>query len=258
MNNNINNLTNPSHLCFVDEAGDEGVGRGSRYFIVGAVVVKGDDLAGVEADFGRVKDECCITPGKALHFRNLSHPNKKYVSARVGAQTLITGVVVVSDTNNIPAPAGPIPARPKNWIYHLMTRYLLERVGRIVQGQGGSGVEVIMSNRSSLSYSDLEAYLKKIAVDPAVGKEIALLTRLRALQHGQALGLEIADVFVSSIFPAFELDLHGNHEETYIASLAPRLYRPNGVLIGNGIKFMGKKVTVDAFIDNEAEWLKKL
>ncbi len=249
---------NPSHLCFIDEAGDEGVGRGSRYFIVGAVVVRAGDLATVETDLQTVKDQCCITPGKALHFRNLSHPNRKHVSVRVGTQTVITGIAVISDTNNIPAPIGPIPARPKNWLYHYMTRYLLERVGRVVQEQGGTGVEAIMSNRSSLSYADLNAYLKKISADPATGKEIALLTSLRALQHGQALGLEVADVFVSSIFPAFEPDLHGNREETYVRSLAPRLYRPNGVLIGNGIKVMGRKARVDAFIDNEAAWLKTL
>jgi len=248
-----------THTCFVDESGDEGINRGSRYFIVGAVVAAKVDVAAIEGDFANLRTEMRMQPKDPVHFRNLSHPNRKHASARIGAQPRIAVAAVISDTQNIPDPTwGPTLTRPKNWLYHYMTRYLVERVGRIVIGTGGTGVDVMFSNRSSLSYSDLEGYIKKLAADPVAGAEVSVVQKVQAIQHDQSSGLQIADVAISGIYQAFEPDSHGRCERSYVEALAPRLYRPGGIVLGNGLKLMGKKAIVDGLVAGDLAWIKKL
>src|SRR5438067_2016760 len=145
-----------SHICFVDEAGDEGIKRGSRYFAVGAIVVAKADLATVEADFGTAPGDLTTQPKDAGHFRKLSH----------------------------------------------------------------SAVKAI-----------------------------------RAVQHDQSTGLQIADVAISGIYQAFEPDPHGSCEDSYVKALAPRLYGAGGNVLGNGLKLMGKKIVVDELVAKELGWI---
>src|SRR5213078_1567450 len=109
----------------------------------------------------------------------------------------------------------------------------------------------------SLSYTELSAYIRKIAADPQTGSEIAIVKSVRSVQHDQSYGLQIADLAVSGISQAFEPDPHGQCERSYIMAIAQRLFRPSGILLGNGLKLMGKKSAVDALVATALDWLTK-
>lgn len=242
-----------THLCFVDEAGDEGHARGTRWFVVAGVVAHVADVTRVADAVSQMKADVKSQPQQALHFRNLNHVNRKHVAASLGRMAEATVIAVASDTYAIPEPKGPRLYRPRNWLYHYMTRYLLERVA-MVAGYDAT-VDVYMSNKGTLRYEHLEEYLRRVQQDDAK------LKRIRALkpqQPTQSLGIQLADVAASSIFFAFEPDRFGRREEDYIRALAPRLWRQGMTLVGNGIKLMGTTAVQAEYVAGECSWLRTL
>lgn len=242
-----------SHVCFIDESGDEGLARGSRWFVLGGVVCRTGDIGQVDALVNAIKSDVGNNGTQVLHFRNLHHTNRKQAATRLGSLSCVGVICVVSDTNNVPPPAPQwSPNRPRNWLYHYLTRYLLERAVRLVRGSGGTDLDVVMSNRSSLKYADLQAYLARL------GPDLAPVVSLRPVQPAQSLGLQLADVAASSAFFAFEPDRFGSREEAYLRAIAGCLYRGNGVLVGNGVKFMGTAAAQSRIVDSEFPWLRSL
>ena len=60
---------------------------------------------------------------------------------------------------------------------------------------------------------------------------------LRAVNHDQLAGLQLADAVASGIFYAVHRTQYGEVEDRYLRLLGRTVYRRNGVLEGFGLKF---------------------
>ncbi len=104
--------------------------------------------------------------------------------------------------------------------------------------------EVIFSNRSQMSYDELRGYLcnlKEETGDFGVTIDWSVLNpeAIRAVEHSQLAGLQVADAVASSLFAALNPNPYGDTEDKYARLLLPTAYRHKGkgALLGYGLKF---------------------
>lgn len=243
-------MADPSYVVYVDESGDEGFvfrpgERGSsRWLVLSAAV------------FRRKNDHCCVDvlketrsiidkPAKrALHFRDLRHQHRIPYLRRIAAVPVRTVTVLIYK----PALDSPesYQADP-HLLYRYASRLLLERVSWLcrdqrLEGEGDGTAQLIFSNRSAMSYDDLRSYLELLRNNPtqfncSVHWPAIDPSNVRAVNHDQLAGLQIADAVASSMFCAVNLNPFGEAEPRYVEILAPTVYRERKVWMGYGLKF---------------------
>jgi hypothetical protein len=60
---------------------------------------------------------------------------------------------------------------------------------------------------------------------------------IRAVEHSQLAGLQVADAVASILFAALNPNPYGDAEDKYARHLLPTAYRHKGMLLGYGLKF---------------------
>jgi hypothetical protein len=239
-----------SFVAYIDESGDEGFmfredGSGSsRWFVISALVVrKTNDLQLVDAA-KRARELLRFAPKKPIHFCKLRHEQRTPVARIVGELPVRTVSVLIHK---------PSIQEPENFqqqaysLYRYASRLLLERVSWLcrdahVAGQGNGKVDLIYSNRSAMSYDDLRGYLTQLHDQPG-GQEVRIdwnvvdESMVRAVNHDQLAGLQLADVVASSVYQAVNPNLYGEVEERYLELLRRTVYKHKGTHEGYGLKF---------------------
>ena len=107
---------------------------------------------------------------------------------------------------------------------------------------GDGRAEIIFSNRSQMSYNDLRDYLRKLRDDSnelTVNVDWSVVDPgfIRAVEHSQMAGLQVADAVASSLYAAVNPNQYGDTENKYAQLLLPTCYRHKGVMLGYGLKF---------------------
>lgn len=237
-----------SFVAYIDESGCEGFTflpdehGSSRWFVLSAVIVRkeNDNLVVQLAREARVllrKD-----PKKALHFRELKHEHRVPLARLIGNASLRTVSVLIHK----PSIAEPEVFQNQRYsLYRYATRLLAERISWLCRdhrrtGMGNGRVELIFSNRSAMSYDELREYLESLNGNPAADARIdwnvidpALI---RAVNHDQLAGLQLADAVASGIFFAINKTQYGETEDRYLRLLAPTIYRHQQRVEGYGLK----------------------
>lgn len=240
-----------SFVAYIDESGDEGFrfredGSGSsRWFVISALVVrKTNDRLLVDAA-KRARDLLRFEAKKPIHFCKLRHEQRTPVARIVGELPVRTVSVLIHK---------PSIQDPENFqqqaysLYRYASRLLLERVSWLCRdaprdpGQGDGKVDLIYSNRSAMSYDDLRAYISQLhaqaaAQDVRIDWDVMDEGMVRAVNHDQLAGLQLADVVASSIYQAVNPNLYGEVESRYLELLRRTVYHHRGVHEGYGLKF---------------------
>ncbi len=240
-------MSKPSFVAYVDEAGCEGFkflpseAGSSRWFVLSALVIrKQNDLQLVQ--LAKQAREILGKPAKKpLHFRNLKHEHRVPL-ARLLSQAPIRTVSVLIHKPSIDEPEN-FQQRPFQ-LYRYASRLLLERVSWLCRDhrktdEGDGRVELVFSNRSAMSYDDLRSYLTKLRDErsaPNVTWDVVDLALLRAVNHDQLAGLQLADAVASGVFYAVHRTPYGEVEDRYLRLLSRTVYRREGRLEGYGLK----------------------
>lgn len=239
-----------SFTVYIDESGDEGFAfypneRGSsRWLVLSATVFrKQNDLDAVRL-MREVREKLGKEPKKALHFRELKHEQRVPYVRAIGEAKLRTVSVLIHK------PSIKEPEKFQNEshrLYRYATRLLLERVSWLCRdqqrlGEGDGTAEITFSNRSAMSYDDLRNYLTHLretaeARDIRVDWNVVKPERVKAVNHDQLAGLQIADAVASGTYFAVNLNPYGEIEDRYLRHLAPTLYRHKKTALGYGLKF---------------------
>ncbi len=244
-------MANHSFQVFIDESGDEGFvfhpdGRGSsRWLILSAVVVRKENSLRIVRLMEAVRKTLGREPKTALHFCKLNHAQRIPYLRAISAEPLRTVSVLVCK----PAIHEPEKfQREKHRLYRYATRLLLERVSWLCrdhrkQDIGDGRAEIIFSNRSQMSYDDLREYVallrenadpSKVTIDWSVVDPM----EIRAVEHSQLAGLQVADAVASSLYQAVNPNQFGDIEVRYASLLTRNFYRyRSGALTGYGLKF---------------------
>lgn len=256
-----------SFRVYIDESGDEGFvfnadGSGSsRWLVLSAVVVRTkNDMALVKL-VGDVRKLLGRPPKQHLHFSNLKHEQRVPYVRQIAAASLRTVSVLVHKAG-IREPekfqAG------KFLLYRYATRFLLERVSWLcrdnrVTGEGDGTAEVIFSNRSIMSYRSLRDYLKLLQtksdpMDVRIDWSVIVPNTVRAVNHEQLAGLQVADAAASSFFYAVNFNRYGEVEDRYAKLLRPTIYRHKDVILGYGLKFWPEEIEKLKSVNPHLAW----
>jgi len=236
---------NTEFVAYIDESGDEGFvfrndGSGSsRWLVVSALVLRREnDRQVVEA--ARAARELLRKPAKfPLHFRNLDHAQRVALARQVGQLRARTVNVLIHK---------PSISEPEHFqreaysLYYYATRLLLERVSWLCRDhrRTAGDVELIFSNRSAMSYDNLRGYLQQLRDEDCRSIDWTLIdpTRVRAVNHDQLAGLQLADAVATSGYYAVTPNIYGDVEDRYLRLIAPTIYRHrHGRIEGYGLKF---------------------
>lgn len=239
-----------SFVAYIDESGCEGFKflpdeqGSSRWFVLSALVFrKENDLQAVQ--LAKTARELLKKPVKhALHFRNLKHEHRVPLARLIGNATARTVSVLIHK----PSIADPLPFQLQAFsLYRYASRLLVERVSWLCRdhrraGAGDGRVELIYSNRSAMSYEDLCDYLRRLrdgteANGGHVDWSVIDPTLIRAVNHEQLAGLQLADTVASGVYFAANRNPYGEIEDRYLRLMARTLYRHQGKLEGYDLKF---------------------
>jgi hypothetical protein len=238
-------------VAYIDESGDEGFvfhpdgGGSSRWIVLSALVMrKENDMQVVKV--AKEARQLFAKPDKhPLHFRDLKHDQRVALARMIGQMSSRTVSVLVHK---------PSIPEPENFqqeaysLYHYASRLLLERVSwlcrdhRRKQHPQDGLVELIYSNRSAMSYEALRNYLQQLRGDSAQ-KEIRIdwsvvdPVNVKAVNHDQLAGLQLADAVATSAFYAVTSNRFGDVEDRYLRLLGNTVYRHEGRAEGYGLKF---------------------
>lgn len=237
----------PSFRVYVDESGDEGFifkerGQGSsRWLVLSAVVTRRERDGEVVSLMDTVRELLQRPHRQQVHFVKLSHAQKIAYAREVGKARIRTISVLVHKPS-IQEPE-TFQAR-KHRLYRYATRLLLERVSWLcrdhrIAEKGDGFAEIIFSNRGQMSYDDLRRYLNVLRDKQGVQVDWSAIDaeRVRAVQHAQMAGLQVADAVASSAFAAVNANQFGDTEHRYLLELLPVTYRYRGRISGYGVKF---------------------
>ena len=239
-----------SFRVYVDESGDEGFvfnadGSGSsRWLVLSAVVVRTkNDLALVKL-VGETRKLLGRQPGQHLHFSDLKHEQRVPYIRQIAASSIRS----VSIAIHKPSIHDPEKFQAEKFLlYRYATRLLLERISWLcrdsrVTGEGDGTAEIIFSNRSIMSYENLRQYLKLLQaksdpMDVRIDWSVVVPDTVRAVNHDQLAGLQVADAVASGFYYAVNLNRYGEAEDKYARLLLPTVYRHKEVRLGYGLKF---------------------
>lgn len=239
-----------SFTAYIDESGDEGFvflpgeKGSSRWLVLSAVVFrKSKDLEAVRV-MREVRALLGKDPKKALHFREMKHEHRvPYVRVVSTASMRTVSVLIHKPSIAEPEKFQSEPFR----LYRYATRLLVERVSWLCRdtrkvNEGDGSCELIFSNRSAMSYEDLRNYLSHLKDKPGSDARIDWTAirpqQVRAVNHDQLAGLQMADAVASSLFFAVNLTQYSEVEDRYFRMLRPTIYRhPKSGELGYGLKF---------------------
>lgn len=252
-----------SFVAYIDESGCEGFKfladeqGSSRWFVLSALVLrKENDLLAVElAKQARMLLK--KPPKHPLHFRHLRHEQRVPLARLIGTASVRTVNVLIHK----PSIKEPEVFQQQAYaLYRYATRLLVERLSWLCRdnrkaGYGDGTVEIIFSNRSAMSYDDLRDYLERLqggdeAAEVRVDWEVIRPTQVRAVNHDQLAGLQLADAVASGVYFGVNKNPFGETEDRYLRLLAPTIYRHKQRIEGYGLKFWcDERVEIDRVLD---------
>lgn len=212
---------------YIDESGDEGINKGSKYFILTAIIVKRTKDLETSRVVDKIKENLEMDKKSQLHWKLLKGlPNKNMIMTLV-SNLDIKIVNVIIDTRCI-------KVIPSNSIYNYFSGYLYERICWYMNKINGLA-NINISSRGNLSKTKLSAYLnnknhKKFNIDTSRIKGIKIIP------NGRKKLLQLADCCCSALFQALKYNNKTHYE--YINKIKDKLYIKNNNLLSYGLKLV--------------------
>jgi hypothetical protein len=239
--------------AYIDESGDEGVGRGTRWFVLAAVIVEsGKAGSNLGQRLSRIKRQIELKK-PVLHWADLSHPRRLVVCDEL-AQEPITTCAVLVDTHHTDMQQTTLTG---GRLYFYAFRWLVERVTWFCTGQSGQ-VRLRPENKAGISYRNLENYLSFVQKLPGCQIRPNCILDVRTCSKSQLALLQVADSVAGAVAAGFE-HKYGVVEPAYLLKLQSTLYRHRGYIWGYGLKFMPYRASlVPSSLIHEYPWLRTL
>ena len=212
---------------YIDESGDEGINKGSKYFILTAIIVAKEKDLEISKSVDIIKKNLELNPKIQLHWKLLKGlPNKNMIMDIIS--TLDIKIInIIIDTKCI-------QMIPSNNIYNYFSGYLYERICWYMIECGGVA-NINISSRGNLSKKKLSEYInnnnhKKFDFDFTKIKQIKIIPNERKKL------LQLADCCCSALFQS--LKYHDQTHFEYIKKIKNKLYCKNNNLLSYGLKLV--------------------
>ena len=214
--------------CYVDEAGDEGLGTlSSPWFILSAVIVRDDDerttmdyeqeaLKQIWIDYGK-------PPPKNIHWCKRTHSQKLNI-AKLIAPKLYKQIVIGIWKSKLTRPSvGGLGNR--SVFYNYACKLLIERISWYVDDRNGIA-EIIFSKWGSLDKTKLQAFIRgTINIPNSQIRSVFDVSKIAVHPMDKLVMLRFIDNCVSAFGNALNPDELGNINFYYADLLQHNLYR---------------------------------
>lgn len=113
------------YTIYIDEAGDLGLNRGTRWFVLSAVIIKKENEKNIRQIIEKLKSTLNY---KEIHFRKLRHFEKRAYVVNSLYQCPFLFCNVILDTTKVKLQPRDMESNKSVLLYNYMCRFLLERV----------------------------------------------------------------------------------------------------------------------------------
>lgn len=223
---------------YIDEAGDLGINRGTKWFILSAVVVDKTAEPPIRAKMNQIKSRLNIGE---IHLRKIQDFYKRALIVQELNDEDFTYMNILVDTSKFDATRIPSPLIAYNYI----CKYLLQRVSSYLEERGKVG-DVVLSARGTSRDGDLIQYISgKLLPYPKNRINPAVFGKISAKTAASWDLLQLADVCATTMFLTYEINSMGFCTPCYSLTMQKHLYRKNGRLDRYGIKFFRSEMRPD-------------
>lgn len=214
------------YTVYIDEAGDLGIQRGTKWFIITAVIVEKEKESDIRAALSHIKSKLNL---KEIHLRKLNDFFKtSYVVAQIKDKDFTT-VNVLMDTDIC-------PLKDSIKTYNYMCRILLERVSWFLRSKD-SRADIVLSSRGTSRDKELIQYIQDKLLHYQYNQLSNRFDKITSKQAAQWDMLQLADICATTMFRAYEINSYGFVVPCYMNNLKDRIYSHNGSIDKYGLKF---------------------
>ena len=247
------------YVLFIDEAGDDGLGRvrpidevgGTEWLVIGGVLVRANNEHLVPEWVKDIRQNIGARQGPALHFRDLS-PSKKATACKLLVEKELVCFAICSNKKNMRGWKNERAASKggKQWFYNFCVRFLMERVTDLclrdsVKRYGAArNLKVIFSQRGGHYYGQTKAYWELLKRQSAGGTthlqkwevkhEVLRYSLVDYVPHVNVAGLQLADAVASAFYQAVDV-LDVQHDTSSAQALKSKMGRRAGVIADYGV-----------------------
>lgn len=223
---------------YIDESGDLGIGRGTRWFVLTAVIVDKNAEPSIRAKMSQVKARLNI---REIHLRKIPDFFRRAFIVRELNDAEFTYMNVLVDTKKFDIAKIPTPMIAYNYI----CKYLLQRVSWFLKDSGKTG-DIILSARGTDRDGELIQYISdKLLPYPDNNIVSSVFNKISAKTAATWDMLQLADVCATTMFLTYELNGFGFCTPCFSQTMAGHLYQKNGRFDSYGIKFFTSEMKPD-------------
>lgn len=211
---------------YIDEAGDLGIGRGTQWFVITAVIVPQESEKDIRAILTRIKSKLNL---KEIHLRKGIDFNKTcYIVSQLRDADFVT-VNVLADTNIL-------ALKDSVMTYNYMCRILLERVSWYLRDYN-MRADIVLSSRGTSRDGELISYIKEKLLNYAHNEIANVFDKITSKTAASWDLLQLADICATSMFRAYEINAYGFIIPCHMSNLRDHIYQYNGSIEKYGLKF---------------------
>ena len=206
-------MDNKKCTVYIDEAGDLGIHRGTRWFVITGVIVTAENENEIRNTLRQIKTKFNL---KEIHMRKLFDFYKStYIVSQLRNKDFTT-VNVLMDTD--------------------MCRILLERVSWFLRDNNMTA-DIVLSSRGTSRDKELINYITEKLINYPYNEVRNVFHKVTSKTATSWDMLQLADICATSLFRSYEVNAHGFIVPCFMSNLKDKLYRHNGSYDKYGLKF---------------------
>ncbi|MDL2324021.1 DUF3800 domain-containing protein [Ruminococcaceae bacterium OttesenSCG-928-A16] len=226
-------------MIYIDESGDLGCRKGTKWFILTALIVTSEEEKDLVREMRKIKS---VLNMKIIHWKNIRDFDKRRFIAGAISSKNFTYINVLIDTDKIDMSLmqGSTKGVSNNDIlYNYMCRYLLERASNFL-AKNGMCADIVLSSRGTTKDKNLIEYIEKLLNHPHNSIDKTTIQKIKSRTAGDLELLQVVDVLTSSLRNGLEPNRYGHITPCYSYAFAKHLYKVNGNVSEYGLKYFTK------------------
>lgn len=230
---------------YIDEAGDLGINRGTKWFVLSGVIVDRAEEKELRKRIKGIKSKLNIN---TIHFRKLRNFEQKCYVVRELDKEHFQYINIIIDTSKIKLQKKNPKINPSILTYNYACRLLIERASWLLRDTNRIG-EIVLSSRGTSRDKELIQYLKNELISYDNNEIANVFTKVSSKSAAEWDMLQLADVCATTTFHCYEPNFYGFITPCYLLRLKDHLYQYNNKIKNYGIKYYSREMmpTADYF-----------
>lgn len=231
---------------YIDEAGDLGIGRGTQWFVLTAVIVNNSAEPALRNIFKTIKKDLNLDN---IHFRKLRNfEQRAYVVNKLTSADFEYINIILDTTklniSRLKANRENLSEKPSALLYNHACRYLIERVSWLLRDTDRIG-NIVLSSRGTSRDAELVDYINNKLLHYSQNEIANRFMNISSKPADSWDMLQLADICATSMFYFHEVNSYGFVLPCYAYKLKKFLYQRNGSISKYGMKYYNDNMKPD-------------